>query len=83
MKDKIILSNLETIRRYLNKTQIQFSQLLGREKSYYPHIINKHMRVKLHDVIIVCDYCNIKIDRFLNEELELQLVFKNGDDKNE
>ncbi len=83
MKYEIMLSNLETIRKYLNKSKTQFSQLLGRERSYYHHILDKHIQLKLQDIVKVCNYCNIKIDRFLNEELELQLVFKNGDDKDE
>lgn len=81
MNDKIILNNLETIRKYLGVYGEEFSTMFGKEKSYYRKVIKSQNKIPDLDFIVkLCEYSHIKIDRFLNEKLELQLVFENDKD---
>ena len=81
MNDKIILNNLEIIRKYLGVYGEEFSTMFGKEKSYYRKVIKSQNKIPDLDFIVkICEYCHIKIDRFLNEKLELQLIFENDKD---
>jgi hypothetical protein len=77
VNEEIILNNLEIIRKYLGKSGVEFSNMFGKEGSYYRKIIiYKKTLPSLDFIVRVCEYCHIKIDRFLNEKLELQLIFE-------
>lgn len=93
MNKETILYNLEIVKQYLGVFTEEFSTMFGKEKSYYRKCIKYGDRIPDLDFIVkICEYCHIKIDRFLNEKLELQLTFENdkclhngeiGEDKDE
>ncbi len=81
MNREIILHNLEIVKQYLGLFTEEFSTMFGKEKSYYRKVVKNQNKIPDLDFIIkLCKYCHIKIDRFLNEKLELQLIFESDKD---
>jgi len=80
MNKEIILYNLEIVKQYLGVFTEEFSTMFGKEKSYYRKCKSKDIIPDLDFIVKLCEYCHIKIDKFLNEKLELQLVFESDKD---
>ena len=82
MNKEIILYNLEIIKQYLGINTEDFSIMFGKEKSYYRKVIRSDKKIPDLDFVVkVCKHCHIKIERFLNEKLKLQLVFESDEYK--
>lgn len=81
MNKETILHNLEIVRQYLGVFTEEFSTMFGKEKSYYRKVIKNQNKIPdLEFIVKLCEFCHIKINRFLNEKLELKLEFESDND---
>lgn len=77
----MIIHNLEIVRQYLGVFTEEFSTMFGKEKSYYRKVIKNQNKIPdLEFIVKLCEFCHIKINRFLNEKLELKLEFESDND---
>lgn len=84
MNEEIIFYNLAIIIRYLGITTEEFSIMIGKEKSYYRTVVKcRHTIPDLKSIIKICEYCDIKIDDFVNKKLKLEIVFEENKEKGE